>query len=225
MLHKSEEDNGIATNMFDLQVKQVVFVPSGHNSTYTDPSYHLPAYYELWARWATRDNQFWAEAAQISRGFFKKAANSQTGLMPDYANFDGTPYEISDHHDFRFDAWRTLSNIAVDYAWFAADPWQVEQSNRVLDFLASQGLDSYPNQYSLDGKPLSSDHSTGLVAMAAVAALAADPEKGKPFVQALWDAKIPSSKWRYYDGMLYTLALLHVSGNFRIYTPAGAGPH
>lgn len=223
MLHKSEEDNGIATNMFDLQVKQVVFVPSGRNATFTDPSYHLPAYCELWARWAAQDNNFWAEAAQASRRFFKQAANPQTGLMPDYANFDGTPYESSDHQDFRFDAWRTLSNVAVDYAWFAADPWQVEQSNRVLDFLASQGMDTYPNQYSLDGKPLSFDHSTGLVSMAAVAALAADSEKGKPFVQALWDTKIPSGKWRYYDGMLYMLALLHVSGNFRIYTPAGAG--
>ncbi len=217
MLHKNDEDNGIATNMFDLQSKQVVFVPSGRNATFTDPSYHLPAYYELWARWAGRDNGFWAEAALVSRKFFKKTANPQTGLMPDYANFNGTPYESGDHQDFRFDAWRTLSNVAVDYAWFAADPWQAEQSDRVLDFLSSQGMDSYPNQYSLDGKPLSSDHSTGLVAMAAVAALAADPEKGRPFVQALWDAKIPSGKWRYYDGMLYMLGLLHDSGNFRIY--------
>jgi oligosaccharide reducing-end xylanase len=38
-------------------------------------------------------------------------------------------------------------------------------------------------------------------------------------VQALWDAQIPSGKWRYYDGMLYMLGLLHVSGSFRIYTP------
>ena len=75
--------------------------------------------------------------------------------MPDYANFDGTPYGTDDHKDFRFDAWRTLSNVAVDDAWFAADPWQVEQSNRVLDFLSSQGIDSYANQYTLDGKPLS----------------------------------------------------------------------
>jgi oligosaccharide reducing-end xylanase len=93
----------------------------------------------------------------------------------------------------------------------------VEQSNRVLDFLASQGIDSYSNQYTLNGAPLSSDHSTGLVAMAAVAALASDPEKGKPFVQALWDTSIPEGRWRYYDGMLYMLGLLHVSGNFRIY--------
>lgn len=224
MLYKNDEDNGIATNMFDPQTRQVVFVPSGRNSTFTDPSYHLPAYYELWARWATQDNQFWAEAAQVSREFFKATANPQTGLMPDYANFDGTPRGSDDHADFRFDAWRTLSNVAVDYAWFAGDPWEVEQSNRVLDFLSSQGMDSYPNQYSLDGEQLSADHSAGLVAMAAVAALAADPEKGLPFVQALWDTKIPSGQWRYYDGMLYVLALLHVSGNFRIYTPAKVGP-
>lgn len=217
MLLKNDEDNGIATNMFDPDTKQVVFVPSGRNATFTDPSYHLPAYYELWARWAERDNEFWREATQASRDFFHSAANPQTGLMPDYANFDGAPRGSDEHADFRFDAWRTLSNVAVDYAWFAADPWQVEQSNRVLDFLASQGIDSYPNQYTLEGEPLSSDHSTGLVSMAAVAALAASPEKGKPFVQALWDTEIPSGKWRYYDGMLYTLGLLHVSGNFRIY--------
>ena len=219
MRTKTAEENGIATDMFDPQAKQVVFVPSGRNATFSDPSYHLPAYYELWARWADQDNAFWAEAADVSRLFFRKAAHPQTGLMPDYANFDGTPATTDEHKDFRFDAWRTLSNVAVDYAWFGADPWQVEQSNRVLAFLASQGIDSYPNQYALDGKALSGDHSTGLVSMAAVAALAADENTGKPFVQALWDVSVPSGKWRYYDGMLYLLGLLHVSGNFKIYAP------
>lgn len=218
MLHKGE--NNVATPMFDVEHKQIVFVPMvGRVSSFTDPSYHLPAYYELWARWAERDNDFWTEAAQVSRQFFRKTSHPQTGLMPDYADFDGTPYGTDDHKDFRFDAWRTLSNVAVDYAWFAADPWQVEQSDRILDFLASQGIDSYANQFTLDGTPLSGDHSTGLVSMAAVAALAADPEIGKPFVQELWDAQIPSGKWRYYDGMLYMLGLLHASGHFRMYSP------
>jgi oligosaccharide reducing-end xylanase len=58
MRSKSAEDNGIATDMFDLDKKQVVFVPSGRNSTFTDPSYQLPAYYELWAQWADKDNAF-----------------------------------------------------------------------------------------------------------------------------------------------------------------------
>lgn len=216
MLHK--EQNNTATPMFDKQQKQIVFVPmAGRLSSFTDPSYHLPAYYELWTRWAERDNDFWADAAQVSRDFFKKAAHPQTGLMPDYANFAGSAYVADGHEDFRFDAWRTLSNVAVDYAWFAADPWQVEQSNRVLEFFVAQGINTYANQFTLDGSPLSADHSTGLVSMAAVAALAADSETGKPFVQQIWNAQIPSGKWRYYDGMLYMLGLLHVSGNFRIH--------
>ncbi len=221
MLHKNDENNGIATNMFDPGTKQVVFVPSGSNSTFTDPSYHLPAYYEIWARAAQRDNAFWTDAAQASRAFFHAAANPQTGLMPDYANFDGSPASDADHADFRYDAWRTLSNVAVDYAWFGADPWQAQQSDRVLKFLLSQGVDTYPNQYTLDGKPLSADHSTGLAAMAAVAALAAPVATGKPFVEALWNTAIPSGQWRYYDGMLYLLGLLHVSGTFQIYQPGG----
>jgi oligosaccharide reducing-end xylanase len=220
MLHKSDEDNGLATSMFDPKEYQVVFVPKGKYALFTDPSYHLPAFYELWARWTDVEPAFWSQAARTSRLFFRQAANPATGLMPDYANFDGTPYDSSDHKDFRFDAWRTFSNVAVDYAWFGADSWQVEQSNRVLDFLASQGIDSYPNQYTLDGKALSADHSTGLVAMAATAALAADETNGKPFVQALWDARVPSGKWRYYDGMLYLIGWLHVSGNFQIYAPS-----
>jgi oligosaccharide reducing-end xylanase len=217
MLHKEDQDSDLATNMFNLEHKQVVFVPKiGRYSSFTDPSYHLPAYYELWARAAQQDNKFWGEAAQASREFFKKAAHPQTGLMPDYASFDGTPYGSDEHKDFRYDAWRTLSNVAVDYAWFAKDPWQVEQSNRVLGFLAAQGQD-YPSLYVIDGTSPDGGHSTGLVAMAAVAALAADETTGKPFVEALWDTDIPSGKWRYYDGLLYFLSLLHVSGNFRIY--------
>jgi oligosaccharide reducing-end xylanase len=30
---------------------------------------------------------------------------------------------------------------------------------------------------------------------------------------------IPEGKWRYYDGLLYFLALLYESGQFRIYNP------
>jgi oligosaccharide reducing-end xylanase len=218
MLHKTEEDNGIATNMFDLGEKQVVFVPRGRDATYTDPSYHLPAFYELWADWADEDNLFWSEAAETSRGFFQNAANPETGLMPDYAHFDGSPREGNEHVDFRYDAWRTLANVAIDFTWFGKDPWQAEQSNRVLAFLTSHGQGTYPSLYTVTGEPLSSGTSTGLVAMAATAALAADPNLGEPFVQALWDAQIPSGTWRYYDGLLYFLALLYDSGNFQIYT-------
>ena len=173
MLHKEEQKSDLATNMFDAETKQVVFVPTiGRNSGFTDPSYHLPAYYELWARWADKDNEFWTQAAQASREFCKKSAHPQTGLMPDYAEFDGGPTAARTQR-LSLRRFQDGSNVAVDYAWFAADPWQVEQSNRMLEFFYAQGINSYVNQYSLDGKPLSSDRSPGLIAMNAVAALAA----------------------------------------------------
>src|SRR5215216_6010781 len=68
MLHKEDGKSELATNLFDLEHKQVVFVPMvGRVSSFTDPSYHLPAYYELWARTAVEDNEFWMQAAQTSR--------------------------------------------------------------------------------------------------------------------------------------------------------------
>jgi oligosaccharide reducing-end xylanase len=224
MLHKTDQNASIATDMFHPEHKQVVFVPSpGRASQITDPSYHLPHYYELWARWADKDNASWHQAAAASREFFKKAAHPETGLMPDYAEFDGSPTDPWDggHDVFRFDAWRNGMNVAVDYTWFAADEWQIEQSNRLLDFFYSQGPHSYANQFTLDGEPLSSSHSLGLVAMNAVAGLAATTDKTPEFVKELWDASPPTGQWRYYDGMLYMLALLHASGNFRIYSPQG----
>lgn len=224
MLHKHDEpDRGAATDMFDRTAKQVVFVPHGDGARFTDPSYHLPAFYELWARWAAdpADRAFCAELAATSRELFKKAAHPKTGLMPDYANFDGTPHAASwpGHDDFRYDAWRTLSNPALDYAWWAADPWAVQQSNRVLTFLAAQGPDC-PDRFKLDGTPVSENVNTpGLLAMAATAGLAADPDIARPFVQRLWDLPMPTGRHRYYDGLLTMLALLEVSGNFRIYAP------
>ena len=53
--------------------------------------------------------------------------------------------------------------------------------------------------------------------MNAVASLSATHPRAQKFVAALWDAPIPSGQWRYYDGMLYLMGLLHCSGEFRIW--------
>ena len=232
MLHKTDMLTGSSavTNMFNREHKQVVFVPYGMAATYTNPSYHLPAFYELWGRWAAgyagqqqEDRQFWLDAARTSRDFFQKASHPTTGLTPDYANFDGTPRAENGHDAFRFDAFRTISNVAVDYAWFGLDERERALCDRLQAFFASQP--GYVNQYTLDGKPLSTDRSPGLIAMNAVASLAAtDQERAAMFVDALWELQPPTGTWRYYDGLLYMLGLLHVSGTFRIYTPREKQP-
>ncbi len=218
MLHKGDGGDGKVTSMFDRAARQVVFVPHPPGTGFTDPSYHLPAFYELWARWAAdpADRAFLAQLPPASRELFRRAAHPRTGLMPDYTNFDGSPRLARGHEHFRYDAFRTLANVGLDHAWFAADPWQIGQSNRVLAFLASQGPRP-PNQYALDGRPLSDQYSPGLTAMAAVAALAADTADGRLFVQQLWEMEIPSGNARYYDGLLYFLALLEVSGRFQVH--------
>ena len=55
--------------------------------------------------------------------------------------------------------------------------------------------------------------------MNAVASLAATNPRARKFVEALWDAPVPSGKYRYYDGMLYLLAQLHCGGEFKIWMP------
>lgn len=217
MMNRGDAE-GYYVSIFDRQEKQVVFVPHGEFAKFTDPSYHLPAFYELWAKWAPENNDFWKECAGVSREFFKKTAHPETGLMPDYANFDGTPKLGSPHEDFRYDAWRTLANVAIDWRWNKADPWQVEQSNRVLTFLSQFG-DEGPRNFKLDGTPIPEGLGQGLMAMGAVAGLAADPDIARPFVKYLWEMEIPNGQYRYYDGMLYMMGLLQAGGHFRIYDP------
>ena len=49
----------VVTNIFNLAEKMVVFVPFGNADDFTDPSYHVPHFYDLWALWADNNNDFW----------------------------------------------------------------------------------------------------------------------------------------------------------------------
>jgi oligosaccharide reducing-end xylanase len=212
--------------LFHPEHKMVRFSPDtanfAANGDHTDPSYHLPAFYELWALWGPEgDRGFWVDAARASRDHFVRATHPETALSPDYSNFDGSPKAASwdkNTVNFRYDAWRTAMNWAVDCAWWAKDSREVELSNRLLKFFARQGQ-NYASNFELDGKPTNQDHSPGLVATNAVAALCSSEPVAGGFVQALYDQAPPTGKWRYYDGMLFMMALLHVSGQFRVHAP------
>ncbi|PJF32269.1 MAG: glycoside hydrolase [Candidatus Thermofonsia Clade 1 bacterium] len=224
MLHKHETSQ-IFTSMFDMKTNLVVFSPRrGRMSRFTNPSYHAPHFYELWARWTDRaqDRERLLQIAEASRAFWRRAAHPQTGLMPNYANFDGTPKVWGDYGEiFSADAWRCAMQVALDYTWFAADDWQIEQSNRLLRFFHKQGTRYYPSVYTLEGRSLEPRYnSVALVAMNATAALAATDPIRWDFVRAFWEAPLTRGRYRYYDNMLYMFALLQLSGNFRIYSPS-----
>ena len=216
--------------MMNADPPMILFVPEVSPEPFTDPSYHLPAFYELWAKWGPEaDRVFWARTAEVSREFFVKTTHAQTGLAPSYANFDGTPHinRFPQSGQFGYDAWRTASNWAVDWSWWHKAPSEQELSDRIQKFFAEQGIDKYGPVYSLDGKDMGAtpgltheDHPAGLVGTNAVAGLAAtDRERAKQFTEALWNTPIPSGQNRYYDGLLYLMSLMHLSGEFRIIAP------
>lgn len=223
----------------NLEHQLITFTPDRFGGRFTDPSYHVPAFYEVWARWAKDGrSEFWRECARKSREYLHKSIHPVTGLNPDYNNYDGTllgsKRVIGDA--FRFDSWRVPMNIALDYSWACADKkWQQEYGNKVQNFFYTQGIDTFVDQYNVDGTSVTEllgaggykklRHSLGLVATTAAVSLVCTHDKSREFVDRLWNAKhIPYDDGyfdAYYDGLLRLFAFMHLSGNYQIIFPKG----
>ena len=219
MLSKGHYINSSHVNMFNAD-HQIVFVPYAQSAVHTDPSYHMPAFYELWSKWANNNRQFWKACADKSREMYPKFANSTTGLMPDYAEFSGEA-RSGEHSDFRYDAWRCAMHMATDYMWFNGSETEKQQTKKLLDFFHGEGIKDYKGLYQLNGTPIyGGDHSPGLVGCNAVGAMIYEDVKAWDFVDDFFEMDFPTGHFRYYDGCLYFLSYLHASGNFKMYTPA-----
>jgi oligosaccharide reducing-end xylanase len=223
-------------NLINVEYKQITFVPDNSGYTWTDPSYHVPAFFEIWAEYANDGReQFYRDCADTSRAFLHRACHSVTGLNADYTEFSGLPRSAPwMPAAFRYDSWRVPMNIAMDYSWFAKDKnWQLDYAKRIQNFFFSKGIDTFEDQFNLDGsrpefilqaggyKTLR--HSLGLVATVASTSIMGTQCKSWKFVDALWNAKLepyPDGYFDpYYDGLLYLFSLMQVSGKYRIITP------
>lgn len=236
--------------LIDPETKLITFTPDGFGQRFTDPSYHIPAFYEVWARWADDGRStLWQTCADKSREFLHKCINEKTGLNPDMCNYDGTtlefpqrpgapqqPHRRNGSANFRYDSWRVPMNITLDYEWSCADgAWQRQYGETVQNFFYSQGVNTFVDQYRVDGTLPEDDeillaggfrklrHSIGLVATTAAASMLCSHDKSREFVDALWNAKhVPFDDGyfdAYYDGLLRLFAFMHLSGNYCIITP------
>ncbi len=228
--------------LIDPETRLITFTPDGFGQRFTDPSYHIPAFYEVWARWAQDGrSDYWYDCARRSRELLHRATHPVTGLCPDMCQYDGTPLKPFGRRRggtdcFRYDSWRVPMNIALDYEWSCTDgEWQRQYGERIQNFFFSQGIDTFADQYRTDGTLPSDDeilgaggyrklrHSIGLVATTAAASVMSSHEKSKDFVDALWNARhVPFDDGyfdAYYDGLLRLFAFMHLSGNYRIITP------
>lgn len=231
-----KDGTGNIYNIINTEHKQISFVPEGGGYNWTDPSYHVPAFFEIWALYAKDGHeQFYRECAEVSRNFLHKACHPETGLNADYTEFTGEPHSTSwMPAAFRYDSWRVPMNIAMDYTWYGKDKtWQEDYAARFQNFLRSKGIDSYVDQYNLDGTtpdfilqagPVKKlRHSIGLVSTAATASLVNQDKASMDFVHAVWNAKLEPYEDGYfdpyYDGLMHLFSIMHLSGNYKIITP------
>jgi oligosaccharide reducing-end xylanase len=222
----------------------ITFTPDKFGSRFTDPSYHIPAFYEVWSRWAYDGRtDFWRQAATAAREYLHKVVDDKTGLNPDMSNYDGTAMNFNRFggNNFRYDSWRVPANIALDYQWSCTDrEWQQKYGEKIQNFFYSQGLDKFVDQYHTDGTlpsqeeilpagdyPKALRHSIGLLATTASASLMCSHSISKEFVDALWNARHEPSPDgyfdAYYDGLLRLFQFMQLSGNYRVILPEAAG--
>lgn len=220
-IHKGEPGHP-GEPMWDPSNHLIKFVT---NMDFSDPSYHLPHFYELFAENTEEgDREFWKQAAAASREYLHKACHKETGLSAEYADYDGTPHaghqEIFGRHDWYYsDAYRTIANIAMDHLWYDKDPWQTEIANRLQKFYCEEQREHWDGVFLIDGTRLEEKalHPVAIVAVNAQAALAADGSHVKECVDRFWNTPLRTGDRRYYDNFLYLFAMLALSGNYRIY--------
>lgn len=218
----SKGNDGSVRNMFNSISYLITFVPEGNNWNFTDPSYNLPAFFELWAMWTNTNKDFWIKTPVAARKLLQNSSHPVTGLFPDYSEFDGTPYQPDwkldyDARRYQYDAIRCAMNIGMDYYMFGKEKEnQTLMMTRLLNFFKSDGYRH--GQFDWDGSNPSGDYTAGMAGANAVGCFAIeDKSLAREYIDNLWRQNMPIGKFRYYSGMIYMLSMLHVSGNFRIY--------
>jgi endo-1,4-beta-D-glucanase Y len=197
-----------------------VFSPYGMSANFTNPSYHLPAFYELFAaNGPSGDAARWRTVASTSRGFFVSSANATTGLHPDYATFAGAPTTATSgdgHNTFGYDAWRVVMNMAVDYVWASADSREKTQIEKMHTFFNGYLGNGNVTQclFGVDGTNPSGGGSTALTATLAAGAMVSTTSNRMMIVNNLWNIAQQSGQYRYYQECVYLLGLLNVAGKF-----------
>ena len=186
----------------------------------SDPSYHLPHFYELFALRADEaDHPFWKKAAEESRKYIAKSAHPETGLSPEYADYDGkTVLLFGKTWVYYSDAYRVAENIALDHLWFGATPELDAVATKIQQFFATQDPDDL-KAYELDGTPQNEPamHPTAIRAVLGAASIAATGPERIRFLKEFAELPMRKGNRRYYDNCLYFFCLLMLTGNYRIY--------
>ena len=215
-LHQHEMTAG-GEPMWEPENTYIRFVPGMKIS---DPSYHLPHFYELFALKADeRDRVFWKKAAEESRRYIALSADPRTGLSPEYADYDGkTVLLFRKPWVYYSDAYRVVENIALDHVWFGSDTELDDVCTRIQDFFISQDMD-HLQAYELDGTPQNEPamHPTAIKAVLGASSIASKSPERMTFLRQFAELPMRKGVRRYYDNCLYFFCLLMLTGHYQIY--------
>lgn len=216
-VHQDEMVPGGDT-MWDRENHYIKFVPE---ADYSDPSYHLPHFYELFARQANEeDRAFWKQAAEASREYIAKSCHPVTGMAAEYAEYDATPRTMfGKTQEFYSDAYRVAMNIGLDAAWFGKTPALSAAVDRLQAFFSENTEKGQYHAYMLDGTPVGEEeamHPVAIIATNAAGSLAAEGKYRLDCVRDFWAEPLRKGKRRYYDNCLYFFSLLMLAGRYRM---------
>lgn len=215
-IHKGEED--IGEPMWNRENHLIKFVP---NCEFTDPSYHLPHFYELFAMWSKEeDKEFWRKASKSSIEFLKHACNENTGLAPEYSLYDGKPFYHYNRERYYSDSYRVAANIGLYNEWFGDDDFSIKIADNIQKFFCETVKGKDDMVYEIDGEIINEKamHPVAIIATNAFASLAAsDTKYREECVRKFWDTKLRTGSRRYYDNCLYAFAFLALSGKYKIF--------
>jgi oligosaccharide reducing-end xylanase len=210
--------------MFDRETGLIRFVAE---MDFSDPSYHLPHFYEIYATVAQgEDKEFCLKAAAASRDYWKKACHPETGFSAEYADYDGTPHHghfdiFHGRHDWYFsDAYRTIINIAVDSVWNGLSDWAKEEGEKFMAFFDRPDIaDDWNHIFEVDGTKLSEPalHPVAIIASNATAGVLVENEASDRWIKLFLETPLRLGDRRYYDNCLYFFSYMVLSGNYKIY--------
>lgn len=212
--------------LFNPTTNVIVFLPTPGEMTFTCPANSLPAFLELFARWSETNRDKWTMTVSAARTQLYKSSNTKSGLFADYANFDGTPHYaeyLPNSQKYYVEAMRCAMNFGADYYLFGVDATrQTEMAKRIIDFFEKDGYTHA--RFNWDGSNASESYTVGETGCNAVACYALMGQESyketiKKNLQLAWDASLMTGQYRYYDGLVHYLAMLHLCGQFRIWKP------
>jgi oligosaccharide reducing-end xylanase len=170
----------------------------------------MPAFYEIWAKHDPDRADVWLRMAENARWLLQRAPHPVTGLYPEVITYAGTPSPR--FNNYIATTSRTLLNLTLDYLWTNQESWIVDQNEHILDFFLAQGVDNYAAEYTTAGMPLTTYNSAAHRSLVALAAGTTSSSHYDVFLEVLLKEPIPMGVYRYYDGMLYMLSLMVLSG-------------